>query len=347
MEKQPSQIERYKTNPLYGELHEFQPDGKILSKNVALSVDQYAENPIGGIERLPEELPIYIIRNLGGTAIETALFRSPSNQDGELKAITLGWGGNFYTDLARLELAEIAAQNPHSDLLVINNPGAGRSSPIDRVSMKYMKKTGSFAPYGEEVARAINEFTYDYNHINLYGHSMGARTAVATAPYVDKSIDYVTATDPPGSENLGLLGIANAFMIQEGRHAKEYAAKSDNQTSLELQQANDKNALNSLRAMGGSAVKQMFLDQTQAMSKAGLEGDLKNLTKSGNVDILQINSPEFSAISNPETVRAILQQLAKEFPQFIIRQLLLLGQTHSVNVGGNSHTTGMLSKLAK
>ena len=41
----------------------------------------------------------------------------------------------------------------------------------------------------------------------------------------------------------------------------------------------------------------------------------------------------------------ILDELIVHYPHLRVLQAVLLGQTHSVNVGGNSHTTGALSKL--
>lgn len=231
--------------------------------------------------------------------------------------------------------------------MIINNPGSGESSELPAAAMKKIRKTGSFDPYGEIVGGAINKFLPDYDNLTMYGHSMGARAVIATAPYVIAPIDYLALTDPPGSRQFKLVDFLKAFAVKEGAHAAEYAKRSDNFVSLRLQKENDSlaNTIDSIGSMGIIGAKQMFFDWPIAIHKDGLAYDLENLAKSKNVGTVQINSPEKSELNNPEDVRIILSELAKSYPHLVLRQLLLLGQTHSVNVGGSSHTTGTLSKL--
>lgn len=331
----------YITNPLDVSVHEFQPHLPLTTNNrdVTIHFDGYAEQPVD-----LAELDIQTIRTIGGASVEAALLASPDN-DGTLKTVLMGWGGNFRSDIALLEIAEIARQNTGSDLLVVNNPGSGDSSTIPKAAMKEMKRTGSFIPYGELVAETVNRYLQDYDRVNSYGHSMGARSTIAAAPLFDKRVDYAAITDPPGSRKLGLLGVGNAFMMIEGGHAGKYAELSDNELSLRLQKENDANALTNMRKMGLKGVKQMFLDQSAAMGQDGLRTDLQTLAESRNIDALQINSPEFSALNKPQDMAKILDELIVHYPHLRVLQAVLLGQTHSVNVGGNSHTTGALSKL--
>lgn len=332
----------YETNPLRVRLHD-NSSSQLVNHGHTIDFPSYADKPIG-LEDLNQK-----IYSLGKGAVEVALYKSPSNE-GRLKFVTMGWGGNFNAPIARLEAAEIAKQNPDTDLAIINNPGSGDSSPIPHSIMKEIKQTGSFMPYGELVADAVRELYQDYDQASISGHSMGARTGIAFGRYLGP-VEYITATDPPGSRELGLIGLANAFMITEGAHAGEYAKHTDNTLSLELQRQNDAlgNTIKNIVNMGPRGAAQMFFNQTGAMSGDGLKTDLELLLKSRNLDggTLQINSPEFSELNHPEDMRAILTDLADKYPGVDIQQATLLGQTHSVNTGGNSHTVGALSRLIK
>lgn len=339
----PERTPTYTTNPLDIQLTQFSPDGDHKIRETSINFADYAERPLA-----EEDFTRYILGSrLGKHAVEVALIDSPSNT-GNLKIVHYGWGGNIDALIARLEAEEIRRQNPDDSILIINNPSSGNSAPIPRAAMKEMKRTGSFAPYGELLANAIRPIVNDYDRKTAYGHSMGARTVISTVEYLG-SVDCVTATDPPGSRELGLAGLANAFMIKEGGHAGRYAETTDNALSLELQKKNDElgNTIRSLINMGPRGAAQMFLGQTGAMSKDGLRVDLERLLQSRNIDdgILQINSPEFSELNSPYAINTMLADFARNYPNVDIRQAVLLGQTHSVNVGGNSHTTGALSRL--
>ena len=322
-------------------VRQFNPDGTRSLKSSTIRFDDgYAEKPVS-MEALD-----WHKSEIGKTAIQSALLASGDYNS--FKIITMGWGGNIETEIARLELAEIQRQNPEEALLVINNPGSGESSPLPRGILSEMKKTGSFDPYGELVAEAVRQHLGSRlddidGGISSYGHSFGARTAISTATYLE-NVGYITATDPPGSRKLGVPGIGRGFLIKESSPAAEYAKHTDNKPSLRLQQENDALALQSIKAMGGRATWQQFVDQPQIIAKAGLANDIETLAKTGNVGMLQINSPEFSELNRPEDVGLILQKIAEKYPHIVLCQLLLYWQTHSVNVGGNSHTTGALSR---
>ena len=365
--KQPT----YETNPLRVDVHSVSPDKADTVHRHTIKFPKYAEKPL----ELPTDLKYIDLDNLdtaiskpntpetdlksgldtrivyyrlGKGAVEVALYKSPLNEYGELKIVTMGWGGNLEASIARLEAAESTKQNPGTDMLIINNPGSGNSSPIPRSVMKEMKRTGSFMPYGELLAEPVRDLYQYYAQISISGHSMGARTGIALGRYIGP-VEYITATDPPGSRKLGLVGLANAFMLKEGAHAREYSKHTDNILSLELQRQNDElaNKIKSTWKLGWRGAAQMLLNHTGVMSKDGLKVDLDLLLGSGNLNggTLQINSPEFSELNHSEDVHAILTNLAQKYPKVDVRQAVLLGQTHSVNTGGNSHTVGALSRI--
>lgn len=325
-------------------IEDFNGDGTNDHRDKVLHVDEYADTPVS-----MDRLKIYreqVKHGMGHAAVEMALLASP-NGDGTAKTMMMGWGGNFNVPIARLELAEIARQNPTSDILVINNPGAGESSPLPSEDMKHMRETGDFSPYGEIVGTALSGVLKHYDHVNMYGHSMGARSTIATAANLDHPVDYISVTDPVGSKKLGLLGLVDRFVLKEGHHAAEYKKSTDNLVALNLQNDYDSNAAPDKRPLTlekARALNQFLIDQVLTMSRGGLEADLRELAASGNVKTVQINSPEQSELNDPNDVREIMAQLAKEHPDVHFRQVVLPGQTHSLNAAGHTHTTGMLSK---
>lgn len=333
----------YQTNPLEMRIEDWNADGTSDIRERAESVDAYAQTPVP-----MEKLKIYrekVKRGVGIAAVELAILPS-ANSDGSLKTVMMGWGGNFHVPIARLELAEIARQNPQSDILIVNNPGSGDSSALPKADMKRMRQTGDFTPYGEILGSALSNITSQYDQVNMYGHSMGARSAIATAPHLDRPIDYLSVTDPVGSKELGLLGLADRFVLQEGKHAGNYKKSTDNKAALRLQNDYDAAAIEKkpMTAERLRALKQFLADQVLAMSHGGLFDDLAELADKGNVRTLQINSPEQSALNNPNDIRQMMQNLAKSHPDTHFRQVVLPGQTHSLNSAGHTHTTGMLSK---
>lgn len=265
------------------------------------------------------------------------------NDSGNIIMVTMGWGGDFRTDVALAELGHIAGNNPKHAILVINNPGKGRSEPIPRSAMKEMKKSGSFMPYGEIIANDIERVLADFSLIRGTGYSMGGRALIGAATSSDTGFEFLSVTDPPGSHRLGLAGIADRFMIKEGEHTKHYLNECKNNTGKKAQMENDKKTLESILQMSLRAIGQTLISQPIAMGKGGLYADLEKLAKSGNVSTLQINSPEFSELNNPDDIMKILEDIAQIKPELNIRQVMINGNTHSMVAGGNTHVSGILS----
>ncbi len=278
----------------------------------------------------------------GNAAVQSFLIPS-ENPNGELKTVTMGWGGRADHPDALMELSSIRANNPGTDLLVFNNPGKGESSPIPKSVMRQMKKTGSFIPYGELVAKAINDQTSDYDKLSVYGHSEGARTAIGAITHLDKQAKQASLTDAPGSRNLGLFGIADAFLLKESRHAGEYAKRAK-EYGLSAPELANEDVMKDMMAMGAVGLKRMFLDEPAVMGKGGLMSDLSKMAASGNVRKVQFNSPEFSELNDPEEIKNILLSLAVTYTDVRFMQAVILGQTHSLNDRNNTQTTGPLSK---
>ena len=326
----------------------FKPDGQCFENQVN------SENITAKQETRPIEIDNFeqTTVNIGKTAIELYLLENPNSNNGKIKTVMLPWSGDVNLDITRLELAEIYEQSDE-DLLVVNNPGSGNSSGLPSNIMQEIRKTGSFNPYGEIVAEAIDtsRIPLDYDTINIFGTSMGGRSAISTASaFGDLSspikMDYLSVTDAPGSRRLGALGIANSFMIKEVEHASKYLENSTNELAIKLQKENDSldKWLKYIKNMGATATKQLIFDWTLAMSQDGLKEDLNSLADKENLKMIQFNSPENSELNNKDDVRLILQELAQKHPSIAFQQIILGNQTHSLTIG-NPDRCGALSNI--
>lgn len=340
MNKGPS----YRTNPISVRVRDFDGNGGANESDATLRVSSYANRPLS-----MNELKVYR-QHVGGVAVEAALYHSPVG-DGALKTMMMGWGGNFRAPVARLEMAEVARQNPGTDILILNNPGSGASDNVPKSAMKQMQKSGSFDAYSEITSGAIKPFTTQYDHVNMYGHSMGARNTIAAAGKLDRPVDYISVTDPPGSRRMSIPELTDSFVAKEGQHQANYKKRTDNKLSLRLQNGYDQN-FETPEEQAETVQYQLqkylgLIQQAKTMAPAGLKGDLEQMAASGNVKMAQVNSPEFSELNLPDDMRRMIAELALSFTGTHFRQVVLRGQTHSVNAGGTTHTTGMLSKIVE
>ena len=242
-----------------------------------------------------------------------------------------------------MELSEIVKYNPDSDILMINNPGTDNSTTLPDAIARNMAKTGSFLEFGEIVAKAIEKDLENYNHISIYGNSMGARTAIALAANIDRPLDFISLTDPPGASNIGATGIFMGSVIKEEQHAKRYAEHTNNPKALKMQEIYDEKNSQWIKIMAIKAMEQLYIDEPLALSRNGLKKDLISLIKKNNTKNIQINTPEFSELNNIKDMTKIIKDVSKKNPSVRLKQILLKGQTHSLSVGGNAHTTGKLS----
>lgn len=277
------------------------------STETALTYDQLRPDT-----RLLEQLPVpeRIVRSFGATAIEGQLIRS-STDAGTLNLVYMGWGGNNDNPIAQKEQQLHAAHNPHADVLQISNPGHGQSSRLPGSLSRMMANTGHFGPQGELHAEVIDSVLADYDHVNIAGHSYGARQAIALAAALDRPVDNLHLLDAPGSRDLGgLPGIAKAFMSLEGAHAGQYQQSTPDKDAAEIQRLGDSTPLQDIyRLARNGGLPQQFFDQTRAMAKAGLEHDLA-LACPNVRNTIKFTSPELSELNYLDDVSAILTRLA-------------------------------------
>ena len=280
------------------------------------------------------------VHQIGKTAIETFMLRSDNTNEDNRKLFTvfMGWGGNAETDIARLELANIQAAHPDSDILLVNNPGSGESSPLERKTARELRRTGDFRAVGNLYAEILQPYIDKASEVTLYGHSEGALSAIGATAALHDRVDHLVAVDAPGSRKLGVIGLMKAFMMREGKHVQQYQEHSQNPYALEKQRENDANMVKNLRAMGWRGVKQQFIDHTIAMGKSNLEAQLTNAAESmkENGDITYV-SPELSELSNQEAVSGILGRVSRlhqdnpaKYPRIHVSERVMKEATHAI-----------------
>ncbi|MDO8303392.1 MAG: hypothetical protein Q7T18_09130, partial [Sedimentisphaerales bacterium] len=169
----------------------------------------------------------------------------------------------------------------------------------------------------------------DYDHVTISGHSYGGRQALALAAALDRPVDNMHLFDPPGSRNLGgLMGIANAFMTLEGKHAGLYGKHAPDQEAASIQRQGDSTPLQDiLRLIRRRGFTQQFFDQTTAMSKDGLEHDL-TLASRNVLNTIRFTSPELSELNYVESVAGKLDRVATA--DRVIQHDVVIGHTHSM-----------------
>lgn len=271
-----------------------------------------------------------IIRHVGKAALEWR-FLSSVKATGTLNVMLMGWAGDNDNPITQDGFRYHVAQNPHADILHINNPAHGDSSALPFIDAAKIAQTGHFAPQGELLAEAISQVAKDYDNINIAGHSYGARQAMALAAELDYQVNDLHLLDPPGSRKLGLTGLAKAFISLEGKHASLYNLHAPDQVAAEIQRQGDGTVGQDIQKLirRGGLVEQFVL-QTLAMSHAGLEHDL--YLASRNVrNTIKFTSPALSELNYVDDVSAILSRIATASRP--IQHDVLPDHTHSMIAG--------------
>ncbi len=309
-------------------------DPKILEWN------QYLPNDF---EKFDESQ--FFVTKVGKTAVEGVLL-NPGQKD--VNVMLSGWGSDLHSPIGQIEIQQVANHNPDKTILAFSNPSSGRSSEIPKNVMREIKKENSFLPYGEMLAEAIDQKTFTNQNLEkIFGFSLGGRLAIASANYLGP--EKVHVVDPPGSKDLGLLKLAKKFIFEEGKLAEEYLKYSKDKNALKIKQEIDHDSLASfvknILNMSPNKIKDLFIDQTTIMSKAGLEHDLRALAETKKVQELLFSSPTLSRINNPEEVLVILKRIAQLNPDMLVIHNRLEGLTHAIGAGGQTNVMVGFSKL--
>ena len=267
-----------------------------------------------------------LIRGLGGVGLEAAIL-NPDSQ--EVMFVSYGWGGNLRHPVAVNEAQALAANNPDKTLVFTNTFGAGRSSLLPDAVAKDLRKTGRYRGMGEHVA-SIYDRIADGRVVHLRGHSLGARTVVGAAPFLERPADTMIINDPTGTRKMGLLAIANSFAIKEGRHLKGYLDGGFDQRAAELQNNPvSASVWNTVEGTKGGW-KQQFLVDPAGLSRDGFGLDF--MEAAPNVEsLVRIISPELSELNRPQAIADIMAQCRwSEKPKALLEQYVLADHTHSV-----------------
>lgn len=268
-----------------------------------------------------------LVRGLGGVTLETVVIGSEDAED--VMFISYGWGGNVRHPVAIREAQALAANNPDSQLVFSNTFGTGRSSMLPKSVARELRRTGSYSPVGEYVASIYDQLS-DGRAVHLRGHSLGGRTAVGAAPYLDNSAETLIINDPTGTRKMSLAGIAMNFAFREGQHLGEYAKSGFDPESGEVQLNPGDSKEWSVSDPTKDGWKQQFLVDPSGLSKASFESDFTKSVPTVS-ELIRIISPELSELNKPEAVADILSRSRDiEGSKPLLEQYILRDHTHSV-----------------
>lgn len=250
--------------------------------------------------------------NTDSRRIELTHIKSDNDDNNEALLFHPAWKTGFFTaenkpidDMALLEAMALQQAAPDMDIFLINGPGVGKSSRLSKEA-KHASKTGSFESYGELYREAFKTIEKDYDKSTVAGFSMGARIAIARAMEGSNS---TVAIDPPGSLDLGYLGLLKRFALKEGAKAKEIqkAVKEVDPTSYEAQRNRD--GIGFARSLGNAARRgalwDMIYREPNVMGQEGLARDLTKVTQNRDAGKVVLFSPEQSQLTSVEAVDAL------------------------------------------
>ncbi len=265
-------------------------------------------------------------------SVEFVLIKTNSNNK-KVICYFPSWGGDFRSPTINMEIAKIASLNEGFDIIVINSPSAGKTSPIPKNLSKGMVKHGSFFDYGKFVADSLKSHLSNYKEVKFFGFSIGARIALATACHI--KIDQLHIIDPPGSINMGYLAIIRAFM-REARYSEGFLKNSKNKFALEVKKQSDTPLLAFKKFLRTPLAKKVDLlfDQPKVIGASGLEIDLKTVVLSDNVQELIITVPELSELSDYSKIIKSAMKVNDINPQMDLFVNVVIGTSHAVGVGG-------------
>jgi pimeloyl-ACP methyl ester carboxylesterase len=314
-------------------------DDAPIQTKLSMSYDEMC--PATLAEHTPRQEKI--IRTAGKTALEWRRLRSAKETD-TVNIMLMGWAGDNDNPITQDAFRYHVAHNPDADILHINNPAHGDSSHLPLIDALQIARTGHFAPQGEVHAEVISHALKNYDHVNIAGHSYGARQAMALAAALDRPVENLHLLDAPGSRKLGGLGLAKAFLSREGGHASLYNQHAPNQEAAEIQRRGDSTALQDIQRLirRGGFIEQFAL-QTLAMSHDDLEHDLALAVRNVR-NTIKFTSPALSELNYVEDVSAIINRIASASQA--IQHDVVIGQTHSL-IASNPNVLAYIQRFGK
>ncbi|MCL2451729.1 hypothetical protein FWD20_02540 [Candidatus Saccharibacteria bacterium] len=235
-----------------------------------------------------------------GTRVEYYMLNKHISPENGVIVFNMGWKGDVQTETTHQELTYLISNLPEPKQVIVIN--IINTNPTKEV-MDQMMSEGSFIPFGVSVDAGLAELLENYksDKIEYWGHSEGARRAIAQAyAYylrTGEPIAVLKALDPVGSHGQELL----PFGLNSAKEEWLYSMMYDNSKydlHLAVAQA-DKGLEQDNRYLSSFGAPNV-------MRRNGTTIDLGETITAGAARQIIVVSPELSAITNPSDVSEII-----------------------------------------
>jgi pimeloyl-ACP methyl ester carboxylesterase len=206
------------------------------------------------------------------------------------------WSTDAEWENVRGYIEELAIEFPNAKIIYIETPGMGGSDSLTNQRMSEMTKTGSFSPIGEQVGSALKAEGIEFDVV--VGMSEGARGAISLGEKMGAK--QVITMEPPGTED-GFIKFVKQFSTTEAKHQEAIKQETPDREMAEAHGEDGKRLLKNLGAVPG------LLKRAYAMSKSGLEADVRSATATG-VTIIDYRG-EASQISDHTKAEALARDV--------------------------------------
>ena len=255
-----------------------------------------------------------------GTRVEYYILNKHISPENGVVVFTMGWGGNVQTETAQQELIYLIANLPGPKQVIVIN--SVNTIPTKEAAAEMMSE-GSFLAFGTSVDAAMAELLEEYpsSEIEQWGHSEGARRAIAQAlAYylrTGEQIETIKVLDPVGSHEQSIGSLALRF-LEEGVYSTKYD-NSSYDLSISVAQTNDD--------LNRDGWGYLWFNAPNTMKKNGVMIDLGEAIAVGAAKKVIIVSPELSALTRPNDVDEMLSEI--DIPNnTIVYHIILRNHTH-------------------
>ncbi len=277
----------------------------------------------------------HILHHLGDIAIETA---SVGRRDAEdVYLMYYGWGSNSRNPVMASSARAMAMNNPDSQFVFTNAPGAGRSSRLTP-EMNQEIRAGNYMPYGELAAKAVRKLT-EGKRVHVGGHSLGSRVAIAATPFINggEGIESLTLNDPPGSKNEPLTRMATSLAAQESIHARRYLRSGLDKSPLSI-------SLDTVKGLLAGVSAHQLIVEPFGVSRCTLEPELEKAV-TYVADEVRILLPDMSRLNDWRAIANIVGRIrAENVTKATLETWIAKGHTHSWLLGAKGVESILYSK---
>lgn len=282
----------------------FTGGGELWAESVTVTEDQTLRPlPRDRMDEIESALsnPDRVTLRDGETAINgQCAVIDPTKPNGQTEYIWPQWGVPLGSEIFVDYMLGRVAVDPGTQYVGIQLPGIGDADILPRAMRQELRKTGRFAVVGGLYANLPDT---DADTKIYQGTSLGGRFAIAAGASDERS-NYVIVADPPGSQRLGLAGIAKAFMVRENRHSQQYISTGEvfDPETVKRQREYDK-ITKFIAGLFRDHPVFKFVTTPWAMSHEGLLSDIELYLANPASRGLVIQSPTMSELNNSDTVR--------------------------------------------